>query len=206
MKKKYLYAWCRALHIYLSTALFTLLIFFCISGFLLNHLALLSKDKSTGKQIGRIPQQLITEFSEDSPSQAKILFSLQIYFSEKYQLKQLSQVEWDEEMQELLLDYPVPAGFALVIINLENYQFVIEHQQNDIVNIINDLHKGRHAGQVWSLLIDISAILITLFSLTGLIILFQNKKKRFLGAWLTVLGTGTPCLIYWFFVPRLAGI
>lgn len=206
MNNRIFYAWCRALHIYLSTALFTLLVFFCITGFLLNHLDWLPNGKSKGQQQGQLPQAIEQKFKQDGVSQAQLLVSIQQHLLEEFDLTRLSQVDWDNDMQELILDYPMPAGYALVIVNLEDFHYVVEHQQGDFTKIINDLHKGRHSGAFWSILIDASALLITIFSLTGLIILFQNKNKRRSGLWLTLLGTCSPFIIYWFFVPRLAGI
>jgi hypothetical protein len=68
---------------------------------------------------------------------------------------------------------------------------------------MNDLHKGRHTGEYWSWLIDISAVFMLLFSFTGLIILFQQLKRRGTGLWLLMWGTATPVLIYLIWVPRI---
>ena len=71
-----------------------------------------------------------------------------------------------------------------------------------------DAHEeeGRHTGEAWSWVIDISAVLMILFSITGMIILFQNRKKRLVGIWLTVLGVATPAVIYLCWVPQLKGV
>jgi hypothetical protein len=53
------------------------------------------------------------------------------------------------------------------------------------------------------LLLDISAVLMLLFSFTGLIILFQQLKRRGTGLWLLMWGTATPVLIYLIWVPRI---
>lgn len=49
-----------------------------------------------------------------------------------------------------------------------------------LVAVLNDLHKGRDTGNKWSALIDFSAILMTVVSITGLtLILFLNKRRLF---------------------------
>jgi hypothetical protein len=45
-----------------------------------------------------------------------------------------------------------------------------------------------------------------LFAITGMIILFQNRKKRLAGIWITVLGVVTPLVIYSCWVPQIKGV
>ena len=52
--------------------------------------------------------------------------------------------------------------------------------------VINDLHKGRDTGPAWSALIDVSAVLMTLISLTGLVLLFYLKLRRVPGLVVTL--------------------
>ncbi len=206
MKIKKLYSFCRLLHIYISTALFSLLIFFCVSGLLLNHLSWIADDeKKSGMSEGELPTT-VTQVLHRDLTVVNAIVAIQPYITEQYQLTDLAKFDWDKDAGELILDYPVPAGYALVIVDTVTFQYVVEYQQANLLSILNDLHKGRHSGKAWSFIIDLSAILICLFSFTGLVILFQNKKKRYLGAWCTVFGTLTPIVIYLFFVPRLTGV
>jgi len=193
-------------HIYVSTALFSLLIFFCVTGLLLNHLPWISNDgKLTGVKEGSLPKIVTRVFNKDKlPTSA--LLVIQPYLSQRYKLDELASFDWDKDANELILDYPVPAGYALVIIDTHLLNYSIEYQQANMLSILNDLHKGRHSGAVWSWIIDITAVLVCIFSFTGLIILFQNKKKRRFGLWLTLLGSITPVIIYCLFVPRLSGL
>jgi len=193
-------------HIYVSTALFSLLIFFCVTGLLLNHLPWISNEgKLTGVKEGSLPKIVTRVFNKDKlPTSA--LLVIQPYLSQRYKLDELASFDWDKDANELILDYPVPAGYALVIIDTHLLNYSIEYQQANMLSILNDLHKGRHSGAVWSWIIDITAVLVCIFSFTGLIILFQNKKKRQFGLWLTLLGSITPIIIYCLFVPRLSGL
>jgi len=206
MKIKKLYSVCRMIHIYVSTALFSLLIFFCVTGLLLNHLPWISNDgKLTGVKEGTLPKIVTRALNKDkSPTNAMLV--VQPYLSQRYKLDELASFDWDKDANELILDYPVPAGYALVIIDTHLFNYSIEYQQANLMSILNDLHKGRHSGAVWSWIIDITAVLVCIFSFTGLIILFQNKKKRRFGLWLTLFGSLTPIIIYCLFVPRLSGL
>jgi len=50
------------------------------------------------------------------------------------------------------------------------------------------LHKGRDTGNKWSTVIDFSAVLMTLVSLTGLTLIFFLNKRRFFGLVIAVTG------------------
>jgi hypothetical protein len=62
--------------------------------------------------------------------------------------------------------------------------------------MLNDLHKGRHTGAEWSVVIDISAIISALVAITGLILVFFLKLHRKLRLSLAVAGI---LLILWMF-------
>jgi hypothetical protein len=70
-----------------------------------------------------------------------------------------------------------------------------------LIALLNDLHKGRDTGPIWSILIDISAVLMTLISLTGLVLLFYLKLRRVPGVIVALMGTVAIVLIYRFWVP-----
>jgi hypothetical protein len=61
---------------------------------------------------------------------------------------------------------------------------------------MNDLHKGRDTGSTWLWVIDISSILMTIVSVTGLILLLFLKKKRLSGLLLLLLGLIAVSIIY----------
>ena len=67
-----------------------------------------------------------------------------------------------------------------------------------LVAVINDLHKGRDTGKTWSLVIDASAIFMTVVSLTGLLLLLFLKKRRTSGLLWTLIGLGVCVALYVF--------
>ena len=65
-----------------------------------------------------------------------------------------------------------------------------------LVAVLNDLHKGRDSGKrLGGELIDVSAVLMTLVSLTGLLLIFFLQKKRLSG--LLVGGGGRDSFAIW---------
>jgi hypothetical protein len=47
--------------------------------------------------------------------------------------------------------------------------------------VINNLHRGRYAGPAWRWVIDVSALLIVLASVTGLVLFLALPRRRMLG-------------------------
>ncbi len=67
--------------------------------------------------------------------------------------------------------------------------------------ILNDLHKGRDTGRVWSAVIDLSAILMVLVSLSGMVLIIFLHKRLVSGLVSVVAGAIVSYLLYRFWVP-----
>lgn len=198
------FSWSRTLHIYISTALFTLLVFFCVSGFTLNHGEWFTGSVSDQVQLS-LPEELantlaVVEAESPWPSG---MDELQAFIRSELGLDNPRTVTSDRELAEIELDYPLPAGYAYVVVDVGQHEILVEFEKGNVWALMNDLHKGRHTGVFWSWVIDVSAALMLLFALTGLFILFQLRKRRQLGLWSVVIGTLTPIVLYWFLVPSI---
>jgi hypothetical protein len=86
---------------------------------------------------------------------------------------------------------PGYAADAFIDVKTGQYQMTIVEEGK--LSVMNDLHKGRSAGKLWSTLIDASAVLLTIISLSGLGLLFFLKRIRTGG--LIVVGVGALVLI-----------
>lgn len=75
------------------------------------------------------------------------------------------------------------------------YQFTVASQ--GLVAVINDLHRGRDAGRAWAWLIDISAVLLVLVSLTGLGMLLYLKRTRTSALWSGFAGLVVLAVLMW---------
>jgi len=197
-KAKRLFSLCRWLHIYISSALFSLLLFFCVTGITLNHPDWASSRSTDSKSI-TLPSTLSqTINSEEYP-----LKKIQAFVEEQTGLAEPRSIDLALDIGEITYDYPLPSGYVFVTVLLEEQLIEIEYSQGGWLALFNDLHKGRHSGSVWSWLIDLSAALMLLFTLTGIIILLQNAKHRRQALYILLIGSMTPVLLYLFAVPRL---
>ena len=190
----------RWLHIYISTALFTLLIIFSFTGITLNHPNWLSGTDNKGLTSYPVYQGIIDDWEKSGKPDIN---ALEVFIETQTQLKSPQKIDIDLEYAEATFDYPLPAGYAFITVSKENKEMEVEYETGNIWALLNDLHKGRHTGTQWSWLIDISAALMILFGITGMIILFQHVKQRKTGLLLTIAGTLLPVIIYVLWVPAL---
>jgi hypothetical protein len=102
---------------------------------------------------------------------------------------------------QVSVSFKAPGYSADVSIDRKTGRYDLIEVRNGFVAVINDLHKGRDSGKTWSWLIDLSAVLLTLVSLTGLLLLFFVYKRRTSGLILAAAGTLLCYLVYLRFVP-----
>ena len=65
----------------------------------------------------------------------------------------------------------------------------VTEERQGVFAVLDDLHKGRDTGPVWSAVVDISAALTALASVTGLLLLFYVKRRRARGLLAALAGT-----------------
>ena len=80
-------------------------------------------------------------------------------------------------------------------------KYEVNENRLGLVAIINDLHKGRDTGKAWAGVIDISAVLMVLVSLSGLLLIFFLHKKLRSGLVALAIGTALCYLVYQIWVP-----
>ena len=105
------------------------------------------------------------------------------------------------EDRDLSIAFKGPGYAADVLIDRTTGKYELTESRLGFAAIVNDLHKGRDTGAVWKGIIDASAILLTLVSLTGLLLLFFVFKHRAAGYLLAALGTAVTYVIYLACVP-----
>ncbi|CAM2009529.1 PepSY-associated TM helix domain-containing protein [Acanthopleuribacter pedis] len=195
-----IFAWCRWLHVLISTLALTLLLFFCVTGILLNHLDWFESRGHHWREEHSLPAKtaLALRAMPDTPPPGLLAF-----IEARTGLVEPRTISLDRDLGEWTFDYAVPAGYAFATVFIEDGLVEVEFQQGTVIAILNDLHKGRHSGPVWSWVIDLSALIIGFSALTGLVILFQQAKWRVTGLWLVVAGTLLPVLIYVLWVPSV---
>jgi len=109
--------------------------------------------------------------------------------------------EFRVDDQECVASFKGPAYAADAFIDLTSGAYHITQTYHGMVALLNDLHKGRDSGPVWSAVIDISAVLMTIISLSGLVLLFYLKLRRISGVMVALAGAVLVVTLYRLWVP-----
>ncbi|QDV71283.1 PepSY-associated TM helix domain-containing protein [Rosistilla carotiformis] len=171
----------RWLHIYLSMLSFASLMFFALTGITLNHPTWFGGSvQNVVDQSGQLPTQLLA----GEVDELEIAETLRAEHRLKGRVK-----EFETDDYECMLVFKSPGYAADVFIDRETGNYSLTVTSSNAVAIMNDLHKGRDSGPAWSLLIDGSAILMAIMSLSGFGLLFYLKKRRVAGVLTALAGT-----------------
>lgn len=206
---KKLFSMCRMLHVYLSISFFGLLVFFSLTGFTLNHANWFKGKPVESTTMHLMPEYIVdallpsanTENRDKSPQLDIPTLLLTQYANENWRLINPKKVTTDMESVEVVVEFANPSGKAILTFSPLIKQVQLTYQRKNLISLLGTLHKGKRVGFVWSLLIDITAFIVFFFAITGMYILFQNKKYRGQGLVLAILGIATPIALYVFTVP-----
>lgn len=183
----------RWFHIYLSMLSFTALMFFAVTGITLNHPTWMGASEQVIRdESGTLPSALLQgDFSELEVAET---------LRESHGLKgRVKEFEVDEF--ECMVVFKSPGYAADIFIDRETGSYTVSETSSNAVSIMNDLHKGRDSGAAWSWLIDLSAGLMMLMSLSGFGLLFYLKKRRVTGVLTAVAGTIAIIAVWFWWVP-----
>lgn len=164
--------WSRTIHVYLSIALLIVLVFFSITGITLNHAELMVAEPQTEvRTLDNLPVLPLDDNGVifDSPE-------LAAYVRDEFGIRLEFAVLTIEE-PFITIEYDGPGYQALVEIDQELGEIYAESTDYGLVAVLNDLHKGRYTHIVWNALIDISGIILVIFSLAGFVLLLPNKYR-----------------------------
>ena len=98
------------------------------------------------------------------------------------------------------MSLPRPGGDAWISIDRETGDVLYEVTSRGAVAYLNDLHKGRSTGTVWSLFIDVFAVASMIFCLSGFWLLHIHSARRGSTWPLVAAGIGAPILLILLFV------
>ena len=94
-----------------------------------------------------------------------------------------------------------PGYTADAVVERRTGTYELTESRLGLVAIVNDLHKGRDTGDIWKWVIDVSALLLTVISLSGLVLIYFIPRHRVAGVVLLLAGGALTALMYWVWVP-----
>jgi len=181
----------RWLHIYLSMISFAIVFFFAVTGLTLNHAEKFNDQLKSTQEKGKL--QLNWVNAKDTLRIAKL--EIVEWLRKQHNIK-AALTDFRIDDSQIAVSFKGPGYAADAFINRETGGYDLTKTSAGFVGIINDLHKGRDTGSGWSVFIDVSAILLTLVSLSGMLLLLFIKRKRVSGLIVAALGLLIAYLVY----------
>ena len=181
----------RWLHIYLSMISFAIVFFFAVTGLTLNHAEKFNNQLKSVQEKGKLDSTWVN--TADTFKIAKL--QIVEWLRNKHAIKAaVSDFRIDDS--QVAVSFKGPGYAADAFIDRDNGTYDLTKTSAGFVGIINDLHKGRDTGNAWSVFIDISAVLLALVSLSGMVLMLFLKRKRMSGIVVAAFGMLISYLVY----------
>lgn len=159
----------RWLHIYLSMVSFGVVLFFSATGITLNH-----ADKLSGKErVTRYTGVIAPAAMGTQPDHTAIAAQLRRDHGIHGNI-----TDTRDDPDQVTLSFKGAGYSADAFIDRPGGKYQVIETHFGAVAALNDLHRGAVTGKAWSWVIDISAVLLVLVSLTGLCLLFFVYRRR----------------------------
>ena len=171
---------------------FGVLIFFAVTGLTLNHTDWFASAQKTVQVKGTVDPAWV----KGTVAKLEIVEHLR---KAHHVSGALSDFRIDDG--QCSVSFKGPAYTADVFIDRAAGSYELTETRMGFVALLNDLHKGRDAGKAWAWVIDISAVLMVLVSLSGLILVFYLQKRLFSGLVTLAAGAAVCYLAYLLWVP-----
>lgn len=169
-----IYRQSRAWHGYLSAFAFLALIFFAITGLLLNHPEWTTTDEEQPTRTATVTLAAAElEQAKAAKDPARALgeaVGRQVPLVGAWQSGEVI----DEEAQ---LRFEGPKGSSDVVVDLASGKAEVETKRARVIDTINELHRGKNASAAWKAVIDASAIVILLLSVIGYVLFFSLRFR-----------------------------
>lgn len=190
------YRFCRMLHGYLSAFAFLALIFFAGTGLLLNHPEWFAQENARQEQSLSLPMDEIAaaRASADAPRALAALVERRLRVRGAY-------ASGDILEPEAMLRFEGVTGSTDVTLDLDTGQAAFSIQDATAVSMLHDLHRGKKAGEVWRMLIDLVAYVVLALSLIGYLLFFSLRYRLASSLTLTLIGVATMIGVFIAFVP-----
>lgn len=214
----------RTIHVYLTLFGLTLILFFAVTGFMLNHtewflpddtkLEAMTRRESCVLPLDKLADKKLPQPTADGEVSDKdklaIVESLRKEFDVRGELSSFAFVKDDNDKQQIKAEFKRAGGETSATIDVETAKTEVASVYQGWAIVMTDLHRGnrgnlsnevKRTGRVWSFVIDATCFVLLIISATGLIMWWSLKTRGKWGAILFLLGTATSVAVYYWFVP-----
>lgn len=179
------------------------LVLFSVTGLTLNHANLIDADPVVVTRIETLPPaltQTLARLAESTDKDTPLPAAARAWARQTLAvtLPDTAAAEWSAD--EVYVSLPEPGGDAWLRVDLASGEAEYERTTRGVIAYLNDLHKGRHTGLAWQLLLDVIAVACLVFAASGLWILKLHAANRPFTWPLTALGLVVPVLVALLFI------
>jgi len=183
-------AWTRTLHIYLTMFAFLMMMFFAITGVLINHEDLLPGETVT-EVTGTIPDSLLRE-----PDKLMVVETLRRDYGATGAVG-----TFDVSEDQVYVELKGPGRTSEAEIDRRTGALTLTLRRRGALVMLDDLHRGKDSGPAWRWVIDISGVLLFLASLSGVVMWIALPRRRKWGVVALLVGTVLAGAIWLWLVP-----
>jgi uncharacterized protein len=159
----------RTVHIYMTLTGLLLILFFAVTGFVLNHDNWFQLGEPTRSVVEtQVPTGLLTE-----PDKLAVVEHLRNHCGAT---GAVDAFDIDDDVCKIIFKSPGRQIEATIKRPTGETEVIIESR--GLLGRLTDLHRGKESGPAWSLVIDGTAILLLIISCTGLV-LWYSLRTRF---------------------------
>ncbi|MBA4065525.1 MAG: hypothetical protein C0501_17780 [Isosphaera sp.] len=210
--RRWLLKTARTVHVYVTLFGLTLILFFAVTGFMLNHIEwFLPDEPRTVREarplpLDRLPGGRLPEAGEVTGDQK--LAVVEALRKEFGIAGELWSFDNGDEAQ-IVVGFRRAGGETEARVRRDGAAEVERRSQGWAV-VLTDLHRGnrgnvsgepRLTGAAWSWVIDVTCVLLLVISATGLFLWWSLKARGKWGAVLLLLGGGAASAVYYWWVP-----
>jgi uncharacterized protein len=184
--------WGLTLHIYVSMAGFILVLFFAITGLTLNHEDFGRSGPRVTTSTIAVPSSLLNGGDERAITrhlQSVVAMSSPI-------------TNYRADPDQIDVTFTAPGKRTRIVINRATGSAEVEAETRGWLGQLGDLHKGLDSGSAWKWVIDLTAVLLTISSLTGIVTLLGLPKRRVVGLLAGVVSLVILAILFLVWVPR----
>ena len=212
----------RTVHLYATLFGLGLILFFSVTGFMLNHIEWFEKEqvRTESRPISRdkFVNGNLPEPDEQGEASARdtlaVVETLRKEFGLTGEFTSLSfGSESDDEGNErklIKVEFKRAGEISEARIDRQSGQTAVTRRYQGWMAVMTDLHRGnrgnrtgevKFTGVLWSWVIDLTCVLLLVISITGLILWWSLKGRGQWGAVVLLLGSGVVMAIYYWLVP-----
>ncbi len=184
--------WSRTVHVYLTLFGLVLILFFAVTGFMLNHEDwFLPTEPRTWKAEGIVPPTLL-----DPLDRLGLVESLRNQFGATGAVN-----SFREDDDAIQVEFVKPGLRVLAEVRRDDGQTTVEFEGRGWAAVLTDLHKGKSAGWAWGLVIDSVCVLFLVISITGLVLWASLRSRGQGGVLVILLGLAAAVFVFVRYVP-----